>query len=97
MPGPRRCSQLLLLRKLVISCPGALVISTPVAVVAGIGRAAREGILIKGGEYLERAGKITAMALDKTGTVTKAEPRLADVLALGQLPPAPVVNGAPAE
>lgn len=87
----------LALTMLVISCPGALVVSTPVAVVAGIGRAAREGILIRGGEYLERAGKITALALDKTGTVTKAEPRLADILTLGQLPPAPVVNGAPAE
>jgi Cd2+/Zn2+-exporting ATPase len=87
----------LTLTLLVISCPGALVVSTPVAIVAGIGRAAQKGILIKGGEHLERIGKVTALALDKTGTLTKAEPRLVDILSLGELPPAPVVNGAPAE
>ncbi len=83
----------LALTLLVISCPGALVISTPVAIVAGIGRAARAGILIKGGEYLERAARISALALDKTGTLTKALPRLAEIVPLGELPPAPVVNG----
>ncbi len=86
----------LALTLLVISCPGALVVSTPVAIVAGIGRAARQGILIKGGESLERAGKISTLALDKTGTLTRAEPRLAEVLTLDHLPPAPVVNGVPA-
>ena len=82
---------------LVIACPGALVISTPVAVVAGIGRAARAGILIKGGEHLERAGKISALALDKTGTLTEARPRVTDIIALRETPPAPVVNGVPVE
>jgi Zn2+/Cd2+-exporting ATPase len=81
---------------LVIACPGALVISTPVAVVAGIGRAARAGILIKGGEHLERAGKISVLALDKTGTLTEARLRLTDVVALHEMPPAPVVNEVPA-
>ena len=76
----------LALTLLVIGCPGALVISTPVSVVAGIGRAAQRGILIKGGEYLENSGKISIVALDKTGTITRGRPQVTEIIALQNVP-----------
>lgn len=67
---------------LVIACPCALVISTPVTVVSGLVAAARMGILLKGGAYLEQARSIKAIALDKTGTLTEGKPSLVEAVNL---------------
>jgi Cd2+/Zn2+-exporting ATPase len=69
---------------LVISCPCALVISTPVTVVSGLTAAMRQGILIKGGLFLENFSRIKAMAFDKTGTLTEGRPAVQDIIVLGK-------------
>ncbi|GFO97014.1 heavy metal translocating P-type ATPase [groundwater metagenome] len=67
---------------LIISCPCAVGLATPIAIMVGTGKGAENGILIKGGEALEKAQKLDTIVFDKTGTLTKGEPSLTDVIAL---------------
>ncbi len=68
---------------LIIACPCALGIATPAALMVGVGKGAEAGILIRGGEYLERAQKLSTVVFDKTGTLTKGEPSVTDIVPTG--------------
>src|SRR6185295_1291769 len=77
---------------LVIACPCALVISTPVSIVSGLTAMARRGVLIKGGAFLEEIGRIKALAVDKTGTITEGRPRVTRVVPVNSKPEAEIVR-----
>ena len=80
-PGDFRSSLIPTISILVIACPCALGLATPTSIMAGSGRAAEMGMLFKGGEHLENTQSIDTVVLDKTGTVTKGEPTLTDIIA----------------
>ncbi len=71
---------------LVIACPCALVISTPISIISGLTAMAKRGVLIKGGAYLEAIGKLKALAVDKTGTITEGFPRVVEVISFNSKP-----------
>ncbi len=82
---PFRAGVLRMIAVLVISCPCAMGLATPTALVVGIGQAARYGIILKGGEALEKAYKVTAICLDKTGTITIGKPIVTDFKIVGKV------------
>lgn len=84
-PGDFRSALIPTISILVIACPCALGLATPTSIMAGSGRAAEMGLLFKGGEHLENTRAVDTVVLDKTGTVTKGEPALTDIMVTGNL------------
>jgi Cu+-exporting ATPase len=80
---PFNFALLVFISVLIIACPCALGIATPTAIMVGTGKGAENGVLIKGGEFLEKAEKIEAIVFDKTGTLTRGSPSVTDVITLG--------------
>ncbi|HOV74071.1 MAG TPA: cation-translocating P-type ATPase [Candidatus Hydrogenedentes bacterium] len=72
---------------LIVGCPCALILAAPTAIVAAMGRAARAGVLVRGGQYLEEAGRTDAVLFDKTGTLTEGKPRVAEIVAADGVEP----------
>ncbi|MFC3523508.1 heavy metal translocating P-type ATPase [Marinococcus halophilus] len=79
-PGALEAALLPTIAILVIACPCALGLATPTSIMAGSGRAAENGVLFKGGQYLESTGAVETILLDKTGTITKGEPAVTDIV-----------------
>jgi Cu+-exporting ATPase len=82
---------------LIIACPCALGIATPAALMVGVGKGAEMGILIRGGEYLERAEKLNAVVFDKTGTLTKGEPEVTEIITFDGSPEDVILSASIAE
>ena len=76
---------------LIVGCPCAFVLATPTAVIAALGRASKQGVLVKGGKFLEACAKVDVLAFDKTGTLTTGRCRIRDVIALNGMTPEQVL------